>query len=41
MVYDWDKKPRRLKNVQEIAIAMKTTLALTLLTAIGTYSLVA
>ncbi len=41
MVYDWDKTPRRLKNIRQIAIAMKISLAPTLLTAIETYALVA
>lgn len=41
MVYDWDKKPRRLKNIRQIAIAVKITLAPTLLTAFETYVLVA
>jgi hypothetical protein len=41
MVYDWDKKPRRLKHIRQIAIAVKITLAPTLLTAFETYALVA
>jgi hypothetical protein len=41
MVYDWDKKPRRLKHIRQIAVAVKITLAPTLLTAIETYALVA
>jgi hypothetical protein len=41
MVYDWDKRPRRLKDIRRIAIAVKITLAPTLMTAIETYALVA
>jgi hypothetical protein len=41
MGYDWDKKPRRLKNIRQIAMAMKIALPSTLLTAIETYALVA
>ena len=41
MVYDWDKKPRRLMHIRQIAIAVKITLAPTLLTAFETYALVA
>ena len=40
MVYDWER-PRRLKNIRQIAVAMKTTLAPALMAAIETYSLVA
>jgi hypothetical protein len=41
MVYDWDKKPRRMENIRQIAMAMRTALPSTLLTAIETCALVA